>query len=150
MYGWDSSGFQKYARPPNGSALRSGFCRYPCVKADIHSPVDRVLLRDCGPYAGAGLLLIREHGLKHRSGSPEALIRSMNKLCMEMTHTRKKTEKDETRGRGRSLIPFRQPPQRQRCAQKRRNPALFTGVATNPRQTAPRLFVSCQDSGRVF
>jgi hypothetical protein len=83
--------------PKNGSALRSGFCRHPLVKADIHFPVDRVLLRDAARTLVEALLLIREHGLKHRSGSPEALIRSMNKLCMEMTHTRKKKEVKEVR-----------------------------------------------------
>jgi hypothetical protein len=104
--------------PKNGSALRSGFCRHPLVKADIHFPVDRVLLRDAARTLVQALLLIREHGLKHRSGSLEALIRSMNKLCMEMTHTRKKTKKDETRGRGRSLIPVRQPPHKDRGVPK--------------------------------
>ncbi|MCK5155371.1 MAG: hypothetical protein KAQ69_02990 [Spirochaetales bacterium] len=35
-------------------------------------------------------MLIRSHGLFHRIGDPKSFMTKMNKLCIEMTHTRKK------------------------------------------------------------
>jgi hypothetical protein len=66
------------------------FADSTCVKANIHFPVDWVLLRDAARTLIKAIMLIREHGLFHRIGPPEQFINKMNKLCIEMTHTRKK------------------------------------------------------------
>jgi hypothetical protein len=73
------------------------FADTTCVKADIHFPVDWVLLRDAARTLVQAVVLIREHGLKHRIGPPEDFIRKMNKLCIEMTHTRKRKDARKAR-----------------------------------------------------
>jgi hypothetical protein len=65
------------------------FADSTCVKANIHMPVDWVLLRDAARTLVKAIVLIRDHGLKHRICQPENFRRQMNKLCIEMTHTRK-------------------------------------------------------------
>lgn len=77
------------------------FADTTCVKAHIHFPVDWVLLRDGTRTLLKAITLIRKKGLKHRMRPPEELIREMNKLCIEMTHTRKK--KDGAKARKRIL-----------------------------------------------
>jgi len=61
-----------------------------CITANIHYPVDWVLLRDATRTLIKSILVIRRHGLKHRIGPPEQFITEINKLVMEMSHTRKK------------------------------------------------------------
>lgn len=73
------------------------FADTTCVKANIHFPVDWVLLRDASRTLIQAIILIREQGLKHRIRPPEELIREMNKLCIEMTHTRKKKDAKKVR-----------------------------------------------------
>ena len=68
-----------------------------CVKADIHFPVDWVLLRDAARTLVKSIILIREQGLRHRIGSPEQLMRDVNKRCIEMTHARKKPDSRKVR-----------------------------------------------------
>ena len=66
------------------------FADTTCIKANIHFPVDWVLLRDAARTLINAIIIIRKQGLKHRIGRPEEFVRNMNKLCIEMTHTRKK------------------------------------------------------------
>lgn len=73
------------------------FADTTCVKADIHYPIDWVLLRDAARTLIQGITLIREHGLKHRIGSPGKLMREVNKRCIEMTHARKKPDSKKVR-----------------------------------------------------
>ena len=61
-----------------------------CITANIHYPVDWVLLRDATRTLIKSILVIRRHGLKHRIGPPEQFITEINKLVMQMSHTRKK------------------------------------------------------------
>ena len=61
-----------------------------CITANIHYPVDWVLLRDATRTLIKSIVVIRRHGLKHRIGPPEQFITEINKLVMEMSHTRKK------------------------------------------------------------
>jgi len=61
-----------------------------CITANIHYPVDWVLLRDATRTLIKSILVIRRHGLKHRIGPPEQFITEINKLVMEMSQTRKK------------------------------------------------------------
>lgn len=57
-----------------------------CIKADIHFPIDWVLLRDAARTLMKATLLIRKHGLKHRMPQePLAFLSDMNTLCMKMT-----------------------------------------------------------------
>src|SRR5260370_19785293 len=58
-----------------------------CVEANIHYPVDWVLLRDATRTLMKALHLIREQGLKQRMEPPEIFISRMNRLCIPMTHT---------------------------------------------------------------
>ena len=57
-----------------------------CVKANIHFPIDWVLLRDAARTLMKATTLIRKHGLKHRMPQePLAFLSEMNTLCMKMT-----------------------------------------------------------------
>ena len=73
------------------------FADSTCVKANIHIPVDWVLLRDGARTLVNAIVLIRKHGLTHRIRPPQEFIRAMNKLCIEMTHTRKKKDAKKAR-----------------------------------------------------
>jgi len=66
------------------------FADTTCVRTNIHFPIDWLLLRDATRTLIKAIVLIREHGLKYRIGRPENFIKEMNKLCIEMTNTRKK------------------------------------------------------------
>jgi len=57
-----------------------------CLKADIHFPVDWVILRDVTRTLMKATLVIRQHGLKNRMPQePLAFLSTMNTLCMKMT-----------------------------------------------------------------
>jgi len=66
------------------------FADTTCVKSNIHYPTDWVLLRDATRTLIKAIQLIRSQGLKHRMDDPKKFMRDMNKLCIEMTHVRKK------------------------------------------------------------
>jgi len=70
-----------------------------CVKANIHFPVDWVLLRDATRTLMKAVALIRRHGLKNRMGEPAAFIRDINRLSIEMTHTRRRSDSNKARKR---------------------------------------------------
>ena len=73
------------------------FADTSCAKADIHFPVDWVLLRDGARTVIKAIILIRKQGLRHRIGEPGKLMREVNKLCIEMTHARKKPDSKKVR-----------------------------------------------------
>ena len=66
------------------------FADTTCVRSNIHFPVDWVLLRDATHTLIKSIELIRSQELKHRIGDSRKFLRDMNKLCIEMTHVRKK------------------------------------------------------------
>lgn len=70
-----------------------------CVKANIHYPVDWVLLRDGTRTLMKAVMVIRRHGLKHRMEAPEAFLKQMNRLCIQMTHSRRKPNAKKERKR---------------------------------------------------
>lgn len=70
-----------------------------CVQANIHFPVDWVLLRDATRTLLKAIELIRQHGLKHRMPSPAELMGQMNKQCMQMTHARRRPKSRKERKR---------------------------------------------------
>ena len=43
------------------------------------------------------VVLIRKYGLKHRMQPPAEFIKQMNRLCIEMTHARTRSESKKTR-----------------------------------------------------
>lgn len=62
-----------------------------CLEANIHFPVDWVFLGDVTRTLLKAVKLIRSEGLLNRMPvCPDGLMRRMNKLCIEMTHTRHK------------------------------------------------------------
>src|SRR5437870_2730914 len=81
--------------------LEACFLDTTCVKANIHYPVDWVLLRDATRTLMKALTLIRAQGLRHRMEEPALFLRRMNILCMQMTHTW--TEADSKRQRKKVL-----------------------------------------------
>ena len=66
------------------------FADTTCVKANIHYPVDWKLLSDASCTLMNVIIMIRKHGIKYRISDPKRFLRNMNKLCIEMTHARKK------------------------------------------------------------
>jgi IS5 family transposase len=82
--------------------LEAFFMDTTCVQANIHFPVDWVLLRDAARTLIKAILVIRKHGLKHRMPKPQELIREMNRLSIEMTQTPRK-KRDSKRERKRVL-----------------------------------------------
>ena len=68
-----------------------------CIKANIHFPVDWVLLRDAARSLLLAIKTIRAQGLKSRMIEPSKLLKQMNKLCIKMTHTRRRKDSKKTR-----------------------------------------------------
>ena len=62
-----------------------------CIRANIHYPIDWVLLRDSTRTLMKATARIRKCGLLHRMPfEPCVFITKMNKLCMEMTFARRR------------------------------------------------------------
>jgi hypothetical protein len=78
-------------------SLQDYFVDTTCLEANIHYPVDWTLLRDATRTLMKAVRLIRREGLKNRMQEPEGFIRQMNRLSIEMTHTRR--QKDGKRAR---------------------------------------------------
>jgi len=70
-----------------------------CIKANIHFPVDWVLLRDAARSLLLAIKIIRKQGLKHRMIEPQLLLKQMNQLCIQMTHTRRTSNSKKQRKR---------------------------------------------------
>lgn len=82
---------------PEPVDLETCFLDTTCVAANIHYPVDWVLLRDATRTLMKATALIRHQGLKHRMEPPEVFITRINRLCIEMTHTRAKEDSQRQR-----------------------------------------------------
>ncbi len=68
-----------------------------CLKANIHFPVDWLLLRDGMTSLLKSILVIRKHGIRHRMQPPEEFIHRINLLCIEMTNARRKPDSNKIR-----------------------------------------------------
>ena len=69
-----------------------------CLKADIHFPVDWVLLRDIARTLMKATILIRGAGLKNRMPQePLAFLSDMNTLCMKMSAKRRAADSKKQR-----------------------------------------------------
>lgn len=80
-----------------GLDLEAYFSDATCVKAAIHFPVDWVLLRDGVRTLMKAVQVIRRHGLKRRMPEPETFLRQINRLSMEMTHSRRRSDSQKKR-----------------------------------------------------
>ena len=77
--------------------LDACFLDTTCLKANIHYPVDWVLLRDATRTLTKSVELIRQQSLRHRMEEPALFRKRMNQLCIQMTHTSKKTDSKKHR-----------------------------------------------------
>lgn len=69
-----------------------------CLEANIHFPVDWVLLKDVAGTLLKAIGLIRRAGLRERMPQePAVLATTMNRLCIAMTHTRRKSDSHKAR-----------------------------------------------------
>ncbi len=84
------------AQPLN---LDDYFLDTTCLQANIHYPVDWVLLRDGTRTLMKAVALIRREGLKGRMEPPEEFLKRINRLSMEMTHSGRKSQSKKTRKR---------------------------------------------------
>jgi hypothetical protein len=79
--------------------LEEYFVDTTALKANVHFPVDWVLLRDATRTLMKALTLIRREGLKARMEPPSEFLRRINRLCIEMTHSRRKPQSRKERKR---------------------------------------------------
>jgi hypothetical protein len=105
---------------PEALDLESAFLDTTCLKANIHYPVDWVLLRDATRTLMKAVRLIRDQGLKHRMEAPESFLRRINTLCIQMAQAGKR--------------PDRQAGQRQRKATLRQMDRLVGTVRNHARR----------------
>jgi IS5 family transposase len=82
---------------PEPVDLESAFLDTTCLAANIHYPVDWVLLRDGTRTLMKAVQRIREQGLKHRMEPPESFITRINTLCIQMTHAGNKADSQRQR-----------------------------------------------------
>ena len=77
--------------------LENAFLDSTCLCANIHYPVDWVLLRDATRTLMASVRLIRDQGLKQRMEEPEIFISRINGLCIKMTHVWNRKDQAQSR-----------------------------------------------------
>src|SRR5258708_5827900 len=77
--------------------LENAFLDTTCLAANIHYPVDWVLLRDATRTLIKGVSLIRDQGLKHRMEPPQSFLSRINGLCIQMTHAWNRTDPQQSR-----------------------------------------------------
>ena len=70
-----------------------------CLKANVHFPTDWVLLRDGVRTLMKATRLIRKAGLRGRMEPPEAFLRRMNRLSLEMTQQARRAGRKKGRKR---------------------------------------------------
>jgi hypothetical protein len=77
--------------------LENAFLDTTCLAANIHYPVDWVLLRDATRTLMKAVSLIRDQGLKQRMEPPESFISRINGLCIQMTHAWNRKDAQQSR-----------------------------------------------------
>jgi len=82
---------------PEAVDLQSAFLDTTCLSANIHYPVDWVLLRDATRTLMKAVQLIRDQGLKHRMEPPQSFRTRINRLCIQMTHASSRTDRQRHR-----------------------------------------------------
>jgi len=66
-------------------SIRDIWADCTCLEADIHYPVDWVLLRDAVRTLVKAIICLRNHGLKHRIADPKSFMSAINKASIEMS-----------------------------------------------------------------
>jgi hypothetical protein len=94
--GMDAAGPLDLTEPVN---LEEYFLDTTALKANVHFPVDWVLLRDATRTLMKAVTLIRREGLKTRMEPPQEFLRRINRLCIQMTHSRRRPESRKERKR---------------------------------------------------
>jgi hypothetical protein len=82
---------------PEAVDLESAFLDTTCLSANIHYPVDWVLLRDATRTLMKAVQLIRDQGLKHRMEPPQSFLTRVNRLCIQMTHASRQNDPQRQR-----------------------------------------------------
>jgi len=82
---------------PEAVDLESAFLDTTCLSANIHYPVDWVLLRDATRTLMKAVQLIRDQGLKHRMEPPQSFLTRINRLCIQMTHASRQSDTQRQR-----------------------------------------------------
>jgi hypothetical protein len=82
---------------PEAVDLESAFLDTTCLSANIHYPVDWVLLRDATRTLMKAIQLIRDQALKHRMEAPQSFLTRINRLCIQMTHASHQTDRQRRR-----------------------------------------------------
>jgi hypothetical protein len=77
---------------PEAVDLENAFLDTTCLAANIHYPVDWVLLRDATRTLMKAVQLIRDQGIKHRMEEPQLFLTRINGLCIQMTHASRNTD----------------------------------------------------------
>jgi hypothetical protein len=96
LVGMEPAGPLDLKEPVN---LEEYFVDTTALKANVHFPVDWVLLRDATRTLMKAVTLIRREGLKAWMEPPAEFLRRINRLCIEMTHSRRKAESRKERKR---------------------------------------------------
>lgn len=91
LLGLGATAPQKLALP-EAVDLESAFLDTTCLSANIHYPVDWILLRDATRTLMKAVELIRDQGLKHRMEPPQSFLTRINRLCIQMTQASRKTD----------------------------------------------------------
>jgi hypothetical protein len=94
--GMDPAGPLDLVQPVN---LEEYFLDTTALKANVHFPVDWVLLRDGTRTLMKAVQLIRREGLKARMEPPQEFLRRINRLCIQMTHSRRQPQSRKARKR---------------------------------------------------
>ena len=81
----------------NALELETVWIDTTCVKANIHFPVDWVLLRDGIRTLMKATRLIRKHGLKKRMEEPQVFMSRINRLCIRMAQNRRARDSKKQR-----------------------------------------------------
>jgi IS5 family transposase len=72
--------------------LKDLFADCTVLEANIHFPVDWLLLRDAVRSLVSAIIVIRQHGLRHRIKDPKKFLAEINGLCMKMAAVARKKE----------------------------------------------------------
>jgi len=77
--------------------LDSYFSDSTCLKANIHFPVDWILLRDGVRTIIKSVKVIRKYGIRTRMPKPSIFLTQINKLSIEMSQCRRKKDSKKLR-----------------------------------------------------
>jgi hypothetical protein len=84
--------------------LENAFLDTTCLAANIHYPVDWVLLRDATRTLIKGVTLIRDQGLKHRMEPPQSFLSRINGLCIQMTHAWNRKDPQQSQRQRKAIL----------------------------------------------